>query len=281
MTALENILSQEIVQRLGWTLVHFVWQASAVALLLAALMAILRKASANLRYTVACLALALIVLAPIVTIQLVPVSIPGPPVTPPPAPAPVVPPTVQVSELPPVEAPTIVPPAAVETAISPPAVGRSRMQRLSERLEPALPHVVSAWLIGVLALSLWHLGGWTQLQRLRRRMVRPVDEPLRARLDELAAKLGVTRAVQLTESALVQIPTVVGWLRPVILLPASALTGLTTEQLDAILAHELAHIRRHDYFVNMLQIIVETLGFYHPAVWWISHKIRTERENCC
>jgi LysM repeat protein len=83
------------------------------------------------------------------------------------------------------------------------------------------------------------------------------------------------------ESALVQIPTVVGWLRPVILLPASALTGLNSQQLEAVLAHELAHINRYDYLVNMLQTVVEIFGFYHPAVWWISHKMRIERENCC
>jgi beta-lactamase regulating signal transducer with metallopeptidase domain len=112
-------------------------------------------------------------------------------------------------------------------------------------------------------------------------MVKPVDASLHTKLKLLAERLAVRRAVQLTESALIQIPTVVGWLRPVILLPASALTGLNTEQLEAILAHELAHIKRYDYLVNMLQTIVETLGFYHPAVWWISHKIRAEREHCC
>jgi type II secretory pathway component GspD/PulD (secretin) len=97
----------------------------------------------------------------------------------------------------------------------------------------------------------------------------------------LAERLKVTRPVKLMESALVQIPTVVGWFRPVILLPASALTGLSPEQIEALLAHELAHIRRYDYLVNMFQTLVEILGFYHPAVWWISYTIRVERENCC
>ena len=74
---------------------------------------------------------------------------------------------------------------------------------------------------------------------------------------------------------------VVGWLRPVILLPASALTGLAPSQLEAVIAHELAHIRRHDYLVNLFQTTVETLLFYHPASWWISRQIRAEREHCC
>lgn len=279
MTALESILSQEIVQRLGWTLIHFVRQAAAIALLLAISLAALRKASAGLRYTVSCLALGLVVLLPVVTIRLVPVSVAEPPAGPQPAPPPVVLAVEQVKELPVSGVEVVETPVGAENVSPDPGV--PWRERVSMLLEPALPHVVSCWLIGVLALSIWHLGGWTQLQRLRKRMVRPMDAALRAKLDNLSARLGVKRAVRLTESALVQIPTVVGWLRPVILLPASALTGLTPEQLEAILAHELAHIRRHDYLVNMLQAVVETLGFYHPAVWWVSHKIRTERENCC
>ena len=87
--------------------------------------------------------------------------------------------------------------------------------------------------------------------------------------------------MRLLESTRVDVPTVIGWLTPVVLLPASALAGLTPQQIEAILAHELAHIRRHDYLVNLLQTLVETLLFYHPAVWWLSRRIRVERENCC
>ena len=87
--------------------------------------------------------------------------------------------------------------------------------------------------------------------------------------------------MRVVESALVDVPVVIGWLRPVILLPVAALAGLTPAQVEAILAHELAHIRRHDSCVNVLQTIAETLLFYHPAVWWVSHRIRAEREHCC
>src|SRR5206468_7510728 len=85
----------------------------------------------------------------------------------------------------------------------------------------------------------------------------------------------------LVKSGLVQVPIVIGCLRPVILLPAGTLSGLTPAQLEAILAHELAHVRRHDYLVNAAQCVLETLMFYHPVVWWISHCIREEREHCC
>jgi hypothetical protein len=97
----------------------------------------------------------------------------------------------------------------------------------------------------------------------------------------LARRLHISRAITLLESTLVEVPTVIGWLKPVVLLPASALGALSPSQLEAILAHELAHIRRHDYLVNLLQTLVETLLFYHPAVWWLSRRIRIERENCC
>ena len=97
----------------------------------------------------------------------------------------------------------------------------------------------------------------------------------------LARQLHIRRPVRLLESASVAVPTVIGWLRPVVLMPASALAGLSPEQVQAILAHELAHIRRHDYLVNLLQTLVETLLFYHPAVWWLSRRIRAEREHCC
>src|SRR4030095_13888079 len=89
------------------------------------------------------------------------------------------------------------------------------------------------------------------------------------------------RSVHVVESIAVEVPTVIGWMRPVILLPVAAVAALTPAQVEAILAHELAHIRRHDYAVNLLQTTAETLLFYHPAVWWISKRIRAEREHCC
>jgi len=94
-------------------------------------------------------------------------------------------------------------------------------------------------------------------------------------LQRLATRLGVGRAVRLVQSVRVDVPSVIGHFKPVILLPASALTGLAPQELEAILAHELAHIRRHDYLVNLIQTTIETLLFYHPAVWWISREIRT------
>jgi len=278
MATLETLLSQQMIERLGWTLIHFVWQAAVVTLLLAVVLRCLRRSSSNVRYIASCLALALIVALPLVTMSFVEVSRPvaeaGPILTPPPAdPTPVE--VIELADLPlePLDA------APLETPQQ--TVRIPWTQRIATALEPALPWLVLGWLLGVFGLSTWHLGGWAQLQRMKRRMVRNVAEPLHAALAKLSSRLGVRRTVGLLESALVDVPTVVGWLKPVILLPASALSGLTTEQFEAILAHELAHVRRCDYLVNLAQTVVEILGFYHPAIWWISHRIRDERENCC
>jgi type II secretory pathway component GspD/PulD (secretin)/beta-lactamase regulating signal transducer with metallopeptidase domain len=279
MATLENLLSQAIVERLGWTLIHFVWQAAAIALLLAIVLKALHKHSASLRYIIACLALMLIVALPLVTMALVEVPEPVAEAGPAPIPMPIMD-TTPVEAIEVAELPTMVFDGE-RVDMADVAVRVPWTQRAVVALEPALPYLVLGWLLGVFGLSAWHLGGWAQLQRMKRRMVCDVATPLRTQLAALSERLGVTRAVGLLESALVEVPTVVGWIKPVILLPASALSGLSTKQLEAILAHELAHIRRYDYLVNIAQTVVEILGFYHPALWWISHKIRDERENCC
>ena len=274
METLRNLLSPEMTQTLGWTLVHFIWQAMAIALILALALKLLHKSSAHLRYLTACIALALIVLMPVITIRMIDV----PTETLGPAESTVAALPNVAADAPPI---TAIPPAkstAPRIATPPQAPLKARV---IETIEPAMPYIVIAWLLGVFSLSLWHLGGWTQLQKLRRRLVKPVTPGLNAKLTQLANVLGIQKTVRLMESALVHVPMAIGHLKPIILLPASALTGLSSPQLEAILAHELAHIRRHDYLVNMLQTVVEILGFYHPALWWVSHRIRVERENCC
>jgi len=87
--------------------------------------------------------------------------------------------------------------------------------------------------------------------------------------------------VRLLVSSLVDVPTVIGWLRPAILVPVEFLTGMSAEHITALLGHEMAHIRRHDYLASILQSVAEALPFYHPAVWWVSEQIRAERELCC
>ncbi|MBM3883660.1 MAG: hypothetical protein FJ387_28800, partial [Verrucomicrobia bacterium] len=147
--------------------------------------------------------------------------------------------------------------------------------------DDTMPWLVLAWLGGVGALSLRLLLGWRRVVRTRRSGTAVLESRLLERFRNLERRMGLARPVRLLKSAAVSVPTVVGWLRPAILLPAGCLTGLSPSQLELLLAHELAHIRRWDHWVNLLQVAIETLLFYHPAVWWVSRCVREEREHCC
>jgi beta-lactamase regulating signal transducer with metallopeptidase domain len=155
------------------------------------------------------------------------------------------------------------------------------LQRVAQALTPALPWVALAWMGGVMALSCWHLLGWAGTRRIAKLSAVPDLPGVVETLARLAETLCVRRPVKALQSALVKVPAVVGWLKPVILLPAGMATGLSAWQLEMILVHELEHVRRCDYLVNLLQSVVETLLFYHPAAWYVSRCIRAERENCC
>ena len=142
-----------------------------------------------------------------------------------------------------------------------------------------LAWVVPLWLVGVLLTGVHRFAGWIAVQRARREGVSPAPIAWQNRLRQLAERIGVSERVALLESRIAETPVVIGALRPVILVPAGLFAGLPTGQLEAILLHELAHVRRSDYLFNLVQSLTESLLFYHPAVWWVSGVIRAEREN--
>jgi hypothetical protein len=143
------------------------------------------------------------------------------------------------------------------------------------------PWLAGAWSLGVAVCLLRLMRGCLWVRRIRWRQTEPAEPGWLETLEDLRVRLDISRHVGLFKSALVQVPTVIGWMRPIVLLPAATLAGLAPEQLEAILAHELAHVRRFDCLVNACQCALETLMFYHPAVWWVSRCVREERENCC
>ncbi len=253
-------------QALGWALVDSLWQDALAAAGLAALFALLPVRAARTRYALATLTLALMLTFPLATAVRLSGTSPWTSdvvtATSPVAPGPELGPGSQAVPV----APTAAAPVAA---------------RIRAALEPALPWVVLAWFGGVVALSLRLASGWLVTRQLHSVGTSSVPDACREAVARLAARLRISRAVRVLESAVVQVPAVIGWLRPVVLLPASALTGLTPLQLDALLAHELAHVRRYDYVVNLIQSVIETLLFYHPAVWWVSRQVREEREHCC
>jgi beta-lactamase regulating signal transducer with metallopeptidase domain/HEAT repeat protein/Leucine-rich repeat (LRR) protein len=286
METLQAIEASGVVYRLGWTLVHVVWMATVAALVLGVGLRALRRRSSKARYVMACGALGLVLAASVGTFLVIasperPAPAPVAPVVMAPIPTPVMPPMGEAPVMPPMLPPAPIPAAPVVAAPVAPAASVPLAEQVSHALEPALPWIVMAWCVGVAGLSLWQLTGWMLVQRLQRLAKAVRDPALVSAFARLAVVLRVSRPVRLLESALVAVPTVVGWLRPVVLVPMGFATGLSPAQVEAVLAHELAHIKRHDYLVNLLQVLVETLFFYHPAVWYISRRIRGERENCC
>ena len=251
--------AQAIAHALGWTLLHFLWQGALVALILACILALLSGRSAQHRYLAACCALVLIVALPLVTFTRL--------IT---APQDATQTTIFLS--------TFVSANADATLATP---QQPLLQRLAENIDHAMPALIIIWLAGV-TLLLTRLGiGLIIARRMKSATTQQPPHDLLQAFNQLARRIGVSRPIRLLNSALVQVPTVVGWLRPVVLIPLGCLAGLSPTQIEAVLAHELAHIRRHDYLISVLQSIVEALLFYHPAVWWVSQQIRREREHCC
>lgn len=274
----------------GWTLFHSIWQIFAIAGIYAAAALALRNRSASSRYVAGCAAMAAMVTVPLLTY--VWVSRDTERQVPPRAVAATVPRTELSSPARSTPQPTQV--NSTETELSPaprapitamqhtaPNTGSTVSADLSTALRPYLRSATLVWLFGVLLFSLRPAWGWRHVRRLRRHGLVPLPDSVQRLCTDLTTRLGVHQPVRVAQSALVIVPTIVGHLRPLVLLPASAVTGLNLSQLELILVHELAHVRRHDYLVNLAQTVVEALFFYHPAMWWVSSRIRCERENCC
>lgn len=301
MTDLVVAADNPLVQRLGWTLLHFVWQGALLGLCIGLLLVVLRHSLSTLRYKLLLAGFGLMALTPVVTFF---VLTPQPPVIgePPSSIEPLAEATLtrptaaitppDVSAFPPLEPqfPSAEPPLTLPG--NPPAINEASAEAaivaapidersISQRIDLFLPWLVAGWLLGVVALSLRLIGAWRRIQRLVRCDVCELETRWAEVGQRLLTVMQVRRTVRFLESQRSVVPVVIGWLKPVVVVPTSILTSLTFEEAEALLAHELAHIRRCDEVVNLLQTVFETLFFYHPAVWWISARLRQEREHCC
>jgi beta-lactamase regulating signal transducer with metallopeptidase domain len=247
----------------GWALIHSVWQGALAALLLAAALRWMPRASSGVRYAASCVALGLALAAPLATFA---------------ARAPV--PGAEVAGV--GAAGEVGPPGWSAVGVALGAGGAAgAAPEVARAVEPAVRWIVWAWAAGVAVLSLRLLGGWVRVHRLARGARLPAPAAWKAALERHRARLGIRRPVALFLSARVSGPALVGWLRPVVLMPLSASSGLTERQVELLLLHELVHVRRWDVLVNLLQRLAEVVLFFHPAVWWISARIAEEREHCC
>lgn len=259
---IENLIPARLIDALGWTLIHSLWQGAILAIVLALALIVLRKNSSRLRYFVAASALFTLALAATITFASLYHSNGSAA-------------TITTSTT---QAYT---PAALPLGQQVSVASSNNLAFFSDYFNQHLPLIVTVWLLGVLVLMLRFLGGFAYLQRLRHHKTKAVSNEWQAKTLEIADSLKVKKVVRLLESAMAKTPMVVGHLKPVILLPLGTLGGLSTKQVESILAHEIAHISRNDYLVNILQSVFEIFLFFNPAMWWMSARVREERENCC
>jgi beta-lactamase regulating signal transducer with metallopeptidase domain len=256
-------------ESLGWTLVHFCWQAAAIELLYWLTDAVLRTARSQTRYVLALGTMLLMLGSALATFAYEETqggaalsSSPGA-----------------------FSSPTMVAIGATISSDLAPLAGLktagATTQPVLLPLSQFLPWLDVAWLLGVACLSTRTVGGWRLIHRLRRSALLEAPEVVYVNFVRLCERLGITRQVSLYISQHIQGPLAIGIVRSLVILPASALMALSPEQLEAVLAHELAHVRRADYFWNLIQTMVETLLFFHPAVWWLGRRLRQQRELCC
>jgi len=248
----------EIMRVLAWSLLHFLWQGAAIASVAAALMFVFRKPAT--RYLVGIGALALMLVSFGVTFAYISGA------------------SVAAADVSAAGAPAA---ASLSTpgAIASPVMHGGEQAAASS--DGGFLWIARGWLAGVFVFALRIAFGLLVIEFLRRRNLVALPDALVERFQALQRKLGIRREVRYAECHSLSVPAAIGVFRPLVLLPMRALTGLSPEQLDAVIAHELGHIKRFDVAVNFFQVIAESLFFFHPAVWWLNRRIRADREDCC
>lgn len=256
---METLISSNTAEALGWTILHSLWQATLVGILLMLLLKLMKNGTSTQRYFISLAALSMVVVMALVTFftiyrPLAPIASTG------------------LSEAIWLDIATLQ--ASEKTWEDYISLAFSFANSYS-------PQISLLWIIGVVILSIRFLINLIYIHQLKTYKVKPASMEWEGRLKAIAQKINIHRQIKLVESALVEVPTVVGWLKPAILFPLGMFTALPPYEIESILAHELAHIRRNDFIINILQSVIEILFFYHPAVWFISKQIESERENCC
>ncbi|HAN19754.1 MAG: hypothetical protein A2X13_12285 [Bacteroidetes bacterium GWC2_33_15] len=260
-------LPDEIISAFGWTFVNVLWQGFLIAFLMGLVLKLFINFSSQTRYYIALASLLLIVGLAVINFSnnydppgqktthktnletgkyeqvIKPGYIPGPPVT--------------------------------------QNQGKTYLFALLNNIDKYFPLLLNIWLAGILFYIVRFITGLIYSQKLRYSNIIQVPEKWERKFYSLSKKLSINKRIKYLESKILKVPVVLGYLKPVIIVPAGMLTGIPENQVEAIIAHELAHIKRNDYLVNILQTILEMIFFFHPAVWYISSTIRTERENCC
>lgn len=253
-----QFLSSPVTDALGWTLLHALWQGFALVLPVAIALHVLRNQSSTLRYQISVFTLLTQLMVSVGTFiwYYEPVSNSHP------------------------VAPLSTARYAMQIRWQTVSQTLPWHQQTQRFLEDHLSQFVLVYLIGVALFGLRLAGGWVYLQHLRKTAMQPTAGWTQL-TNRLRSALSIRAVIQVRESSRIVVPVVIGVLKPVLLLPVGLAANLSIREVEAVLAHELAHVKRHDYAVNLLQSVVEVLYFFHPALWWLSARVREEREHCC
>ena len=270
MNFIGKILPENLIYSIGWTIIHSFWQGAVIAVLLLAFLMITKTSSVT-KAKVSAMAFGLMLSSFIVTFSMEMNSYQNPQV---------VNSSLQTTAL----SETLSSPLVKSSGITTEENMSSKFVAVRE-LKEFLVHNISLmtfiWLTGFMFFILRFLGGFYLIRKIKYTGTSFVPACWQNRVNSLRYKLKISRSVRLLESVKVSVPIVIGYVKPVILMPVGMLAGLPENQVETIITHELAHIYRNDYLINIIQSIGEIILFYHPAAWWISHKIRKERENSC
>ncbi|KGJ91130.1 M56 family metallopeptidase [Colwellia psychrerythraea] len=254
----EQLFSNPFLYSLSLTLVHFLWQGLLVALILKSALYIIDKNKSKLRYGVAAFAmLSNLILALLTFVMVYPDTSSG-----------------INSNLSPMPLTSLVNELTQQNTLL------TYQELLPSILAYSLPYISLLWLATITILASKLLIEVRNVNNLPLQSSVSPSSALLARFDQLAKQIKLPKTPRLLISLKAEVPMAIGWLKPVVLLPASMVTGLDSAQLEMLILHELAHIRRHDYLVNFLQTLIELLFFFHPSVHWIGKQMRNEREYC-
>jgi beta-lactamase regulating signal transducer with metallopeptidase domain len=253
MDAIYKFISPETVYALGIMLMHFMWQALVLALFLGLFMLLTRKSSPVPRYYAAVFSLFMM---PVMAIYAF------------------------ISAIRSIE---VVIAAHPDYAVGAGKLlsGQNLVDKFFSLYSSYIPIIVFLWFIGITALLLKNLGGLMMIQRLKNYYIAPVGEQIQQMIGQIQQRYLIKRTILPLLSSKATAPMVIGHFKPVVLIPEKLTSNLSSEEMKIVLQHELAHIKRNDFLINIFQLIVESLFFFHPATWWISAIARQEREECC
>jgi beta-lactamase regulating signal transducer with metallopeptidase domain len=265
---MNNILTPEIIEAVGWTIVHSLWQSIAVALILLLLLVSLRQRSAQIKYFISFVSLIAVLIGSAVTFYKA---------------------YQHATEKKEIAEKMVSTPGYISGILQSKLTGEApdgntldiRYVKIRVFMQRHFDTIVVAWILGIFLLMVRFMGGIVYTRRLRTRQTVNLSDEWLLKITELSSKFGIHQRIEAFCSSLARVPMTLGYMKPVIIIPLSAITGLAPKEIEAIIAHELAHVARNDYFFNLIQSLIEIVFFYNPTVWLISSKIRTEREHCC